>query len=175
MGWFKKTEPEAPRPSHRAAGGISVAALLDEQTVLVNPPAKDKSALLRELVERACARHNLGQPESFVKKVLEREEGISTTLDTGLSLPHARMDNVPGFVAAMAVLSRGVPDPKQNDLMIRVMFLFFSPNRQEAFVQHLHLLRAVSSLFQAELIESLTRAGSAAAALELVRAAEGAQ
>lgn len=169
MSWFKKAEPQAPRPAR--AGAVSVSALLSDKAVLIDGPA-DKKALLQALVERACEAHALADCEALVRKVLEREEGISTTLDTGLSLPHARLDNLAEFRAAVAISSRGIPDPKQPELKIKVMFLFFSPNKQEAFVQHLQLLRSVASLFRPELIDALTRAGSPKAALELIKTAE---
>jgi len=168
MSWFKKAEPQ---PAPRKPGQIAVSGLLTEKAVLLDGPA-EKPALLQALVERACEAHGLPDCEALVKKVLEREDGISTTLDTGLSLPHARLDALPDFKAALAIAPRGIPDPKQPELKIKVMFLFFSPNKQEAFVQHLHLLRTVSSLFQPELIAQLTRAGSPKAALELIKAAE---
>ena len=104
---------------------------------------------------------------------LEREQGISTTLDTGLSLPHARMDGIDGILAGMSILKTPIPDPKQADLTIRVVFLFFSPNKPEAFPLHLQLLRGVSSLFQPALIDQLTSAAGPAAALELVKKIEG--
>ena len=65
------------------------------------------------------------------------------------------------------------PDPKQADLSIRVVFLFFSPNKREAFPLHLQLLRGVSSLFQPSLIDQLTAAAGPAEALALVRKIEG--
>ena len=169
MSWFKKAETPAPRPAR--PGAVSVCALLSEKAVIIDGPS-EKRALLQALVERSCEAHGVGDCEALVKKVLEREEGISTTLDTGLSLPHARLDNLAEFRAAIAICSRGIPDPKQPELKIRVMFLFFSPNKQEAFVHHLQLLRSVASLFQPELIDALTRAGSPKAALELIKAAE---
>ncbi|UPT72862.1 MAG: PTS sugar transporter subunit IIA [Elusimicrobiota bacterium] len=77
-----------------------------------------------------------------------------------MSLPHARMDGISNILAGMAILKKPIPDPKQADLSIRVMFLFFSPNKQEAFALHLQLLRGVSSLFQPALIDQLAAASS---------------
>src|SRR5208283_5216764 len=95
-------------------------------------------------------------PDLFLAKADERDRGISTTLDTGLSLPHARIDGIDGIMAGLAILKTPVADPNQADLSIRIIFIFFSPNKQEAFPLHLQLLRAVSSLFQPALIDRLT-------------------
>jgi len=133
----------------------------------------DKAAVMRELTAAVCLRAGLSEPLRFLAKAEERERGISTTLDTGLSLPHARMDGIDGILAALAVLKAPISDPQASDLSIRVVFLFFSPNKPEAFPLHLQLLRGVSSLFQPALIDRLTAAASPAEALALVRQIEG--
>lgn len=174
MSWFQKKSEAVPTPdaskpaSSRASNAMKISALLGEETVLFPAEGQDKAAVLEALVSAVCRRAHISDFSSFLAKVLEREQGISTTLDTGLSLPHARMDSIDGILAGMAVLKKPLPDPKQRDLSIRVVFLFFSPNKKDAFGLHLQLLRGVSSLFQPALIDQLTAASGPAAALELV-------
>lgn len=175
MSWFqKKPGPEAPKttPPSRAPKGLKISALLSEDVVFFPPAGQDKNSIIEGLVAAVCRKAGVAQPAPFLAKVQEREAGISTTLDTGLSLPHARMDGIDVILAGMAVLKKPVPDLKQNDLSIRVVFLFFSPNKQEAFPMHLQLLRGVSSLFQPALIDQLAAAPDARAAVELMRKLE---
>lgn len=178
MSWFQKKPPEpageSPKttPPARAAKGLKVSSILTEETILFPADGQDKAAVLQALATAVCGKAGIADSAVFLAKVQEREQGISTTLDTGLSLPHARMDGISNILAGMAILKKPIPDPKQADLAIRVMFLFFSPNKQEAFPLHLQLLRGVSSLFQPDLIDQLTAAASPAAALELVKKLE---
>jgi hypothetical protein len=65
-----------------------------------------------------------------------------------------------------------VSDPKQPDVKVRAVFVFFSPNRQEAFAQHLQLLRGVSALFKPALIDRLCALESPAQILATLAAAE---
>ena len=183
--WFKrreKTDPPAAaqKPSGNASSGeqappaakaVPISRFLSEDLIQVLPGAKDKNQVIDKLVNKLCKARGLGDPAPLLRKVLEREQGISTTLDTGLSMPHARVD-IPEIAVILALLPNGIPDPKQPEMAIRAMFLFFSPNRQEAFTQHLHLLRSVASLFQPAFIDQLVAAGSPAKALELVRKQE---
>lgn len=152
--------------------GLKVSALLAEDTVLFPSEGRDKAEVLQALAAAVCGKAGIADWAAFLAKVQEREQGISTTLDTGLSLPHARMDGIPGILAGMAILKKPIPDPKQPELAIRVMFLFFSPNKQDAFPLHLQLLRGVSSLFQSALIDQLTASSGPAAALELIKKLE---
>jgi PTS system nitrogen regulatory IIA component len=181
LGWFKKkldkhAKTPSPTPPSSSAHpvlpkGLSVGKLLNEHLVVV-PTQQDKDQMIEFLVRRLCQVRSLGDPYPFLAKILEREQGISTTLDTGLAVPHARMEALSGIAAVLGLVPHGLPDPKQPDLVIRAMFLFFSPNRQEAFTQHLHLLRAVSALFQPAFIEEILRNPVASVVLSLIRAKE---
>ena len=176
MPWFSKKSPESfpdQAPGPKAAKSLKVAPLLTESTIIFPPSGRDKAQVLEDLVVAVCRKAGRSDSAVFLAKALEREQGISTTLDTGLSLPHARMDGIDGIMAGMAVLKESIADPKQSDLQIRVIFLFFSPNKQDAFPLHLQLLRGVSSLFQPSLIDQLTAAAGPAEALALVRKVEG--
>ena len=184
LGWFNKkkgAEPAAapavpvPAPAPAAARkAVSIGRILREDLVVLPPAGLDKDGLIAFLVKDLCAKASLGAPETYLAKVLEREQGISTTLDTGLAVPHARMDNLPEICAVLGLVPAGLPDPKQADLTIRAVFLFFSPNRQEAFTQHLHLLRGVSMLFQPALIDVILRDPAPAVVLKAIRDKEAA-
>ena len=168
MGWFKKgAEGEKPATSP-VVKTIPLSRLLSPELVLRPPSGLDKEGLVDILVRTLCARAGLQKPETFLAKVLEREKGISTTLDTGLAVPHARVDDLESICAVLALIPGGLRDPKQPDLLIRAMFLFFSPNRKEAFTQHLHLLRGVSSLFQPGFIEEILKCRDGQAAMRLI-------
>ncbi len=181
FGWSKKGDgaSSSSKNSKSASGSpagssksVSLSRILGEDLIIVSDDGLSKDKLLEHLVRELCARRNLGDPAPFLSKVLEREKGISTTLDTGLAVPHARMDNLNEIAAVLALLPKGMPDPKQPDLTIRAMFLFFSPNRQEAFTQHLHLLRGVSSMFQPAFIDEVLKAENPSAVLGLIVAKE---
>lgn len=195
LGWFEKKEvpptsevkgdkgdttkvvsPPAPTPAPpgKAPKGKSktpISQLLSEDVILVAKAGQDKHCLLEGLVGALCAKNGFSNRSALLSKVVEREKSVSTTLDTGLSLPHARLDSISQIVAAMALVPQGIPDPQKNsaDMIIRVMFLFFSPDKSEFIQPHLKMLREVSFFFQPELIEQLAQAPTPAAALELIR------
>lgn len=159
-----------PRPA-----AVRVAELLCEEAIVLAPKDAGKEALIAELTGRLCKGLGIDDPKPIVERILERERGISTTLDTGASLPHARVDGLTRIAAALAVIPDGLKDFSQPETPIRAVFLFFSPNDKQFFPAHLQLLRAVAALMQPAFIDALTKAGSPKAVLELVRAAEGAK
>jgi PTS system nitrogen regulatory IIA component len=152
---------------------VRVADLLGEGEILIAGPDAGKEALIAELGGRLCAKLSIAPAAPIIEKILERERGISTTLDTGASLPHARVKDIDGIHAALAVAPAGFKDLAQPDLVIRVVFLFFSPDKQEFFSAHLQLMRAVATLLQPSFIDALSKAPDPKSALALIRAAEG--
>jgi len=170
MAWFQKKEPGS---GARPAAAIRVHELLVERSIVFPEAGLPKPAVLELLVRQTCAAHDLGDAAPFLERAREREQGISTTLDSGLSLPHARVDGLDEIAAGLALLPHGLQDPQHPEIPIRAMFLFFSPNRQDAFTRHLQVLRGVSTLFQAPLIAELCGLKTPALALERLAAAEG--
>jgi len=174
LSWFRKEEeePSSPKVLKPTQPRVRIGELLRADLILVSPPALDKDELIRHLGRTLCERRGLGDPAPLLSRVFLREQGICTTLDTGLSAPHARIDGLEDFVAILGLVPQGLADPKQPDLLIRAMFLFFSPNRQEAVTRHLHLLRGVASLLQPAFIEAMLQEPEPALILELIERAE---
>ena len=113
-----------------------------------------KKELVEKLVRSICDKNPSLNKQEMLSAVLKREEGISTTLESALSIPHARVEDLDSFLAALAVM----PKPIEDDygLPIKVMFLFFSPAGQPYFAQHLKLLASLAEKFTPEFVQELT-------------------
>ena len=133
---------------------INLGRLITAQRVLVAPEGLDKDGLIETLVRMACRQCPRLDPAEVTAQVLEREKGISTTLDTGLAIPHARVEGLDDFVAALAVLPVPVSEERHNK-SIRVMFLFLSPDKPAFFQKHLQVLAALAETFQPGFIQEL--------------------
>lgn len=114
-----------------------------------------KKDIAAKLVKAICAQLPDLNEEEVISSVLKREQGISTTLDTGLSIPHARVNGLDTFQAAAAVLPQGIKD--DYGLEIKVVFLFLSPAGPDYFSAHLKLLAALAEKFKASFIEDLIK------------------
>ena len=128
--------------------------LLEKGCLLLNPSVADKAGLISLLVHRLCQGRPQLDPAYITSQVLAREKGVSTTLDTGLSIPHARVEERDDFAVAMAVFHTPLADGKAHP--VRVMFLFLSPAKAEFFPKHLQLLAALAKTFTAEVVDQVT-------------------
>lgn len=113
-----------------------------------------KKELVEKLVRSICDKNPNLNSQEMLAAVLKREEGISTTLESALSIPHARVEDLDTFLGALAVM----PSPIEDDygLPIKVMFLFFSPAGQPYFAQHLKLLARLAEKYTPEFVQELT-------------------
>lgn len=127
--------------------------ILNEKRVFIIRENIVKKDLVAKLVHSICAELSDLNEEEVLSSVLKREQGISTTLDTGLSIPHARIEDLEAFQAAAAVL----PNPIKDDygLDVKVMFLFLSPAGPAFFSSHLKLLAALAEKFNPDFIKEL--------------------
>lgn len=113
-----------------------------------------KKELVEKLVHSICDKNPSLDAGEMLAAVLKREEGISTTLESALSIPHARVEDLDSFLGAFAVMKTPIED--DYGLPIKVMFLFFSPAGQPYFAQHLKLLARLSEKFTPEFVQELT-------------------
>ena len=128
-----------------------------QQIFLINNPTT-KQELVQYLVSNICNGTTLNQEEVF-KAIIKREQGISTTLESGLSIPHARLEGLTSFRAVVAVIPQGVQDNYGKS--IKVMFLFLSPSGEQYFPEHLKLLAKLAETFTPAFIEELCSLKSA--------------
>lgn len=112
----------------------------------------NKQEIVKSLVANICTKANLNQEEIY-KAIIKREQGISTTLKSGLSIPHARIEGLDSFKAAIAVIPQGIKD--ESNSLIKVIFLFLSPRGEQYFPEHLKLLAKLAETFTPAFIEEI--------------------
>ncbi|MDR0953456.1 MAG: PTS sugar transporter subunit IIA [Elusimicrobiota bacterium] len=133
-----------------------LAVTLNKNRVFIIKDEITKKDLVAKLVNAICDDTPEIDREDALNAVLKREEGISTTLDTGLSIPHARWEDLNTFQAAVAVIPNSISD--EYGLKIKVMYLFLSPAGPLFFPQHLKLLASLAERFKTPFIEELVAA-----------------
>lgn len=139
----------------------NLGSLLSPAEILLVRENISKTEIIKRLVEAVCKKFPKLDEADILAQVLKREEGISTTLDTGLSIPHARLEEITDFKAALAVLPFAAPDPVNPNLSIKAIFLFLSPAKPVFFQRHLQILSSLAETFKPKFIEELVRLGSA--------------
>jgi len=150
---------------------VLLSQLLAPERVRVPLVSRDKSTVLRELVE-LLVRSSGGSPEDILHAVREREDCQSTGFGHGVAIPHARTPSLPGLTLvagqAAAPIDYGALDGKP----VRLFFLLAGPETVAG--SQVRALARIARLVRREYVrDRLLEAGTAEAFCQVVREAEG--
>lgn len=135
---------------------ITPGNLLNPDKILIVHNPTDKKSLIARLVQVACQGLALNT-DDVTSQVLKHEETFGFALETGLAIPHARLEELDAFCAALAVLHSPLSDEPNPSAPTRVLFLFLSPGCPAFFKQHLRLLASLAQTFRPELVEEISQ------------------
>ena len=134
---------------------VKLSELIRPEQVWIAPEVFSKTEVVEHLVQLVCKENASLDVQEVLPQILQREESMSTTLDTGLSIPHARLEEVENISAALAICPQGMQDPSKPEISVHAMLLFLSPAQPAFFQRHLQFLAAVAETFQPELMKEL--------------------
>lgn len=132
-----------------------IPVVLSKNRIFIISEEISKEELVAKLVRAVCADLADIDPEDALGAVLKREQGIPTAFKGGLSIPHARVDDIYAFQAAAAVIPGGMPDDSGAE--IKFMFLFLSPSGPQYFSPHLKLLASLAEKFTPDFVSNLIK------------------
>ena len=148
---------------------INLADLI-ENRIFISPDKLPKEQVLGLLVKLICQADARLNFREVLQRVLDREVELSTTLDCGLSIPHARLDDFDKVLAALAVLPQSLQDV--NGHIIRCVFLFVTPVRSDFFPIHLQVLSVAVGELSPQLMERLCVCNHANEVQQVLRQAD---
>lgn len=129
----------------------------------------DKEGAIAELVELLAKKGHVTDGAGVVADVLEREAGVSTGMEKGLAIPHARTAGVVGMAVAVGLAPSGIDFQALDGLPSRIIFLIASAPENRG--PHLQLLAAIAKRMRDD--GARERALAAAGPEELVAAVLG--
>lgn len=148
---------------------ICIADLVADR-IFISPAGLAKEKLLEQLAKLVCQADSSLHLPDILQQILAREAELSTTLDSGLSIPHIRLESYDKILAALAVLPEPLADT--GGQKIQAVFLFITPVRSEFFQTHLRILSAAVELFSPARMERLSKCTTPQQVTELLRATD---
>jgi Kef-type K+ transport system membrane component KefB/mannitol/fructose-specific phosphotransferase system IIA component (Ntr-type) len=101
-----------------------------------------KEEIVRELIEILARAGDIKDSEAVFEAVMAREASMSTGLQDGVALPHAKTDLVDGLVCAMGIRKGGVDYQSLDGKLSEFFFITLSPKTRPA--PHMQFMAAVS-------------------------------
>jgi two-component system sensor histidine kinase KdpD len=115
-----------PEPATFPPTRLELSQLLSAQRILIWDHPVLKEMVLRTLTEALAKDSGVGNLETLLSKILEREEQGSTFFNEGVAFPHVRVNGLNTPVIALGLTRQGVSDVS-TDKPIEIVFLIISP------------------------------------------------
>lgn len=122
--------------------GMNAASVFSKQTVVAGLKSGTKDGAIEELIEVLVAAGRIADRAAAVKAVLDREKKMSTGLQSGIAIPHAKTETVANIVAAIGIRKEGIPFESLDGLPAQIIVLTLSPPNKPG--PHIQFLAEIS-------------------------------
>lgn len=110
-------------------------------TTELRGPAKE--AAIEHLVNLLAAQGKLTSRDQVLQDVLERERRMSTGMQHGIALPHARSEGISKPAVAIGISREGIEYETLDGSVVHIVALIVSPAREEA--PHMQMLAGLGA------------------------------
>jgi fructose-specific phosphotransferase system IIA component len=147
------------QPSQKKESVRDLLSLIKWENIILDLKAETKEAALAELVDMLAARGRLYNRDEVLNAVLARENIMSTGIQHGIALPHAKTDGVNDLHVVVGIKKTGIDFNSLDGEKARLFVLVVSPKKRDS--QHVPFLAAVASVLKnAEVRERIINAAS---------------
>ena len=122
---------------------------LSPDCIVLNLKSTEKEAIITELVDTLNSKGLLTDRTQVLWDVLDREKSMSTGMQHGIALPHAKTEGVDRIVAALGLKPEGVDFKSLDGEPSRVFLLLVSPSKQAG--PHIQVLASAAALLNDEI------------------------
>jgi len=145
---------------------MALIELITEEVVRVPLKSTTKHDVFRELLDLLHAAGRLNDPDSVFDELVSRDNIMSTALEKGIAIPHAKTTAVKTLVMALGISPKGINCDSLDGEPTKLFFLVLAPPDQsgphiEALAEIARATRSnafirllLSSQSSAEVVES---------------------
>ncbi len=114
--------------------------------VTTDLPGRDKNDVIKSLLDLICRSGRVKDPEQALRDVIEHEEGMSTGMENGIAIPHAKTDAVDELVACVGVTKRKIDFENLDRKPSQIFIMTLSPRGGTG--PHVQFLAEISKLLK---------------------------
>lgn len=147
---------------------MSLIDLVQEDIVKIPLVSTDKPEVLRELVRILKDAGQIQDFDAVLQAVREREEKLSTGLESGIAVPHGKSDAVRSLKLALGIAPQGIDFSSIDGEPSKLFFLLVAPPNQSG--PHVEALAEIVKLVQSKAFcRALADAENAHEVVELIK------
>lgn len=119
---------------------------LTTDLVTTDLPGADKDQIIRALMDLICKSGKIKDRELALDDVLAHETGMSTGMEHGIAIPHAKSDAVDELVACIGISKRKIDFESLDRKPAQIFVMTLSP--RDGTGPHVQFLAEVSRLLK---------------------------
>jgi mannitol/fructose-specific phosphotransferase system IIA component (Ntr-type) len=148
---------------------VNLKQVLDPQTIRLELIGSTKMAIIEELLDLLVKAGKLANRGDALQAVLEREAKMSTAIQNGVAIPHAKTDSVNMLVTAIGLSPKGVDFESIDGKPSTIFIMTLSPRTKLG--PHIQFLSSISqSLDDAAVRRALLKAKNPQDVIDLLTA-----
>ncbi|MBN2434748.1 MAG: PTS sugar transporter subunit IIA [Spirochaetes bacterium] len=121
---------------------MTLLEMINEDVIKVPLESNTKHDVFRELIEILHKAGKVKNTESVFDAVINRDNQMSTALENGIALPHAKTEEVNQLVLAIGVSPKGIDCDSHDGNLSHLFFLLLAPPDQSG--PHIEALSEIS-------------------------------
>jgi mannitol/fructose-specific phosphotransferase system IIA component (Ntr-type) len=130
----------------------NLLSLIDAGTLTLQLHGETKEAIITEMVDMLAARGKLLDRGMVLADVLEREKAMSTGMEYGIALPHAKTDGIHDIAVAVGIKKEGVDFEAMDGQSSRLFIMVVSPKKASG--PHVQFLAAIGAVLKDEALRN---------------------
>ncbi len=145
------SDPEAMRREISNMDGRHEKALLpliQTESISINLKGETKDEIITELVDLLDKNGKLLNRDEVLKDVFLREKTMSTGMQHGIALPHAKTDGVKDMCVALGIKKEGIDFDSIDGEKSKLFIMVVSPKKTQG--PHIQFLASISAILKDE-------------------------
>ncbi|MDR0719664.1 MAG: cation:proton antiporter [Treponema sp.] len=165
------SDPQAMRKDlmdEKGRADANLLSLIDPETVCISLKGETKEEIITEMIDILAAKGKLSDRDMALKDVLEREKTMSTGMQYGIALPHAKTEGIQDLAVSVGIKKGGVDFESVDGEKSRLFILVVSPKKISG--PHIQFLAAIGGVLKDSAIrEAVINAESPQKVVSLLR------
>ncbi len=123
---------------------MNISSLLSKESVIAQIKSSSKPEVLIELSNKISETYNFISKEKLLDALIEREKLCSTAIDSGVAIPHCKLEGIPNIIVGLGRSTKGIDFESLDGKKTHIFFLLIAP--ENSVREHIKLLSRISKL-----------------------------
>ena len=124
---------------------LSLTSFFSADDILIHQEEVSRNQLIRQILTHLANGHGFMEVDSYYNAVIERENASGTVVSNGISIPHARLDDLQRPYVGVATSAKGIQFAEDQP-PVHLILLVLIPRDQPGL--YLQILRALANILR---------------------------